>query len=204
MTRFVNPAYDVAFKRIFGQEDSKDLLLDFLNDLLEGKLRTDVILADRDTHEQFSDKLRFIFVELPFFSKTKTECVTGLDKWIYTLKNMQTLKDIPFKEEKPIFKKLEKIADLTSLSKEERRMYDADIRAYRDRLAQINSAKRKAMREGKAEGRAEGRAEGEAEGRAKGERNKQIEMVRNMKAEGIPVKVISKVSGLSVEEIEKL
>jgi len=32
---------------------------------------------------------------------------------------------------------LEEIADLASLTKEERRIYDADIRAYRDRLAEI-------------------------------------------------------------------
>lgn len=151
---------------------------------MAGKLRTDVILADRDTGKQFSDKLRFIFVEFPFFKKTKEECVTGLDKWIYVLKNMETLKEFPFKEEKKIFKKSEKIADLASLSKEDRVRYDADIRAYRDRLAQINSAKRKGITEG--------------------EKNKQIEIARNIKAEGIPVKLISKVSGLSTEEVEKL
>ena len=37
MTRFINPFTDMGFKRIFGQEISKDLLIDFLNDLLEGE-----------------------------------------------------------------------------------------------------------------------------------------------------------------------
>src|SRR5690554_2495991 len=37
MARFIDPVYDTAFKRIFGQEESKELLLDFLNDLLEGE-----------------------------------------------------------------------------------------------------------------------------------------------------------------------
>jgi predicted transposase/invertase (TIGR01784 family) len=33
-TRYLNPRNDVAFKRIFGMEKNKDILLDFLNDIL--------------------------------------------------------------------------------------------------------------------------------------------------------------------------
>ena len=35
------------------------------------KLRTDIVLSDRDTNELFSDKLRFIFLQLPCFTKKK-------------------------------------------------------------------------------------------------------------------------------------
>ena len=37
MAKFINPFTDVGFKRIFGQEINKDLLIDFLNALLEGE-----------------------------------------------------------------------------------------------------------------------------------------------------------------------
>ena len=37
MTKFINPFTDVGFKRIFGQEINKDLLIDFLNALLDGE-----------------------------------------------------------------------------------------------------------------------------------------------------------------------
>lgn len=37
MGKFINPFTDVGFKRIFGQEISKPLLLDFLNNLLKGE-----------------------------------------------------------------------------------------------------------------------------------------------------------------------
>ena len=37
MAKFINPFTDIGFKRIFGQEINKDLLLDFLNSLLEGE-----------------------------------------------------------------------------------------------------------------------------------------------------------------------
>lgn len=36
MGKFINPFTDVGFKLIFGQEINKDLLIDFLNSLLEG------------------------------------------------------------------------------------------------------------------------------------------------------------------------
>ena len=37
MAKYINPFTDMGFKRIFGQEFSKPLLLDFLNNLLYGE-----------------------------------------------------------------------------------------------------------------------------------------------------------------------
>ena len=42
--------------------------MNFRLDDSPGKLHTDIVLSDRDTHEVFSDKLRFIFIELPAFT----------------------------------------------------------------------------------------------------------------------------------------
>ena len=39
MSKFINPFTDIGFKRIFGQEISKPVLLAFLNSLLEGERR---------------------------------------------------------------------------------------------------------------------------------------------------------------------
>ncbi|WP_333023597.1 PD-(D/E)XK nuclease family transposase, partial [Wolbachia endosymbiont of Pentidionis agamae] len=35
LTKFLDPKNDVAFKRIFGTEKNKDILIHFLNDILE-------------------------------------------------------------------------------------------------------------------------------------------------------------------------
>lgn len=75
-----------------------------------GKLCTDIVLSDRNTHEVFSDKLRFIFIELPAFTNEE-ECITDFERWIYVLKNMETLNRLPFKARKAVFEKLEKIID---------------------------------------------------------------------------------------------
>lgn len=49
MGRFINPFTDIGFKRIFGQEVSRPLLIDFLNNLLKGeKVITDLTFLDKE------------------------------------------------------------------------------------------------------------------------------------------------------------
>ena len=241
MGKFINPFTDYGFKKIFGQEVSKELLIEFLNDLLEGervitdltflnneqlpeypgdriaiydiycttdtgekiivemqnrsqvyfkeralyylshaivrqgvkgeswkfdikavygvffinflldekhKLRTDVILTDRETGKLFSDKLRQIFIALPLFNKTETECETDFERWIFVLNNMETLNRMPFKAQKAVFEKLEEIVDVHSLSEEDRVRYENSVNAYRDYLATIDYAAKKGVEEG--------------------------------------------------------
>ncbi len=158
-----------------------------LDDLL-GKLRTDVVLADRDTHELFSDKLRLIFLELPAFDKEENECETDFERWIYVLTNMDKLNRMPFKARKAVFEKLEKIVDIASLFKEERVKYDESIKVYRDNLVTMAYAEQKGRVAGKEEGRTEER----------------IEIARNMKPMGLSNEMIMQVTGLSEEDIESL
>lgn len=278
MARFINPFTDVGFKRIFGQEINKDLLIDFLNALLEGerrvkdirfldkelipiyekdrsliydiyctdengeqfivemqnrehvnfrertiyylsqaiarqgergvdwkfslkavygvfflnfqltqlphKLRTDIILADRDTHEQFSDKMRYIFLELPSFTKEENECETDFERWIYVLKNMETLQRLPFKARNAVFQRLEQIVDIAAMSKEDRMKYDESIKVYRDRLAVMEFERLKGVEEGRAE--------------------TNLNVIRNLKQMGLAPEFIAQATGLSVEEVERL
>lgn len=49
MAKYINPFTDWGFKRLFGQEFSKDLLISFLNDLLDGELQVkDVVFKDKE------------------------------------------------------------------------------------------------------------------------------------------------------------
>ena len=107
-----------------------------------------------------------------------------------------------------MFQKLAEIADVSSLTKEERLYYDVALRKYRDTLCVLESAEQRGVKRGLAKGREEGRAEGLAKGRAeglaKGRAEGRIETARNMKAKGLPVDLIAECSGLSPEEIAKL
>ena len=49
MGRFINPFTDVGFKRIFGQEVNKPLLISFLNSLFAGKkVITDIHFLNKE------------------------------------------------------------------------------------------------------------------------------------------------------------
>ena len=56
MAKFINPFTDVGFKRVFGQEISKPLILDFLNNLLLGEEHiTDITFLDKEQPALYED-----------------------------------------------------------------------------------------------------------------------------------------------------
>ena len=62
MGKFINPFTDVGFKRIFGQEINKDLLIDFLNALLEGERQVkDITFLDKEQLPVFEDDRKLIY-----------------------------------------------------------------------------------------------------------------------------------------------
>lgn len=62
MPKFINPFTDVGFKRIFGQEINKDLLIDFLNALLEGERQVkDIRFLDKELLPMYENDRRLIY-----------------------------------------------------------------------------------------------------------------------------------------------
>jgi len=275
MGKFINPFTDIGFKRIFGQEVSKPVLITFLNSLLEGeqkivdlkyldkeqpgestddksliydvyceveggdhiivemqnksqpwfkercvyymsraisrqgepgkewhysdlkavyliafmnfkrsdiseKFRTDVSLMDMERRTTFTNKLRMVFLQLPLFTKEADDCNTIFEKIIYVLKNMDVLKRMPWMAQEAVFQKLASIADVTSLTKQERMAYDENLRKYRDTVAVM---------------------EGQyLEGMAKANR----ENARRMKTKGYAAEDIAEITGLTIEAVNNL
>ena len=113
---------------------------------------------------------------------------------------MDTIKRLPWAAQNSVFQKLAEIADVSSLTKEERLHYDEALRKYRDTLCVLEGAEQRGLKRGREEGLAKGLAKGREEGLAKG----RTETARNMKAKGLPVDLIAECSGLSPEEIAQL
>ena len=145
-----------------------------------GKLHTDIVLSDRDTHEVFSDKLRFIFIELPAFTKEEEECITDFERWIYILKHMDTLDRMPFKARKAVFERLEKLASKANMTQEERMQYEEEWKVYNDYFNTLDFAEQKGIQKGIRE------------------------TARKLKELGVDNDIIIKSTGISKEEIEKL
>jgi predicted transposase/invertase (TIGR01784 family) len=257
-TQFINPFTDFGFKKLFGEEENKDLLIDFLNTLLpeihqivtltyrpaeqqgetafdrkaiydlycegiggskfivemqkakqtyfkdravyyttfpiqaqakrgkkqeEEKIEWDYKLApvymvsvldfvfDEDKkipegtvvyfvelkdqyNRPFFDKLLYIYLAMPRFNKSLLELLTPQDNWLYILKNLSDLTEVPEAFRKGILAKVFKVADMANLSREERRAYEESVKQYRD----LKNVTDTAYFEGKIEGIAEGEA----------------------------------------------
>jgi len=271
--KYIDPFTDFGFKKLFGEESNKDLLLDFLNELLhkeEGKIvslsylkterlgvseesrraifdlycenengekfivelqktkqaffkdralyystfpiaeqaipgdwnfelkavytiailnfifeenkndtdkyRYDVMLTDIDTHKIFYDKLTFIYLEVPKFTKEVDELKTNFEKWMYVLKNLKRLDNIPDRLRDRIFERIFASAEIAKLTPDEYRDYIDSLNSYRDLKNSLDYAK----------------AEGVAE------------VAKNAKALGLSIEQIQRITNLTKEEIEKM
>ena len=284
MAKYINPFTDWGFKRLFGREASKDLLVSFLNDLFEGEFhvkdvtfkdkeqladakdlrgciydvycetddgkhfivemqnswtvnfvnrtlcyaskaitsqrekgktkekvllyalvpvyvvsfmnfaprggdevrqfKTDVMLREKNSEDPFTDKLRFIYLNLTFFTKEPDDCVTDFEKWIYVLKHMETLERIPFETQKKIFKRLEDVADISSLKKEDMEKYEES----QNMVDNYNLGMYSAWLTGNEKGKLEGK----------------IETAHNLLLMGMSVPQVMQATGLTHEQVEKL
>ena len=156
------------------------------------KFRTDVALREKSSDSIFSDKLRFIYLSLPFFDKSEEECETGFEKWIYVLKYMEVLERLPFTAQKKIFDHLAKLADVRCLSSEEQEKYDESIKAVDDYYSGLYGSY------------IEGEEKGIAKGRAEGELSKGLTVARNLLAMGMSWSQIMQITGLTEEELKPL
>ena len=251
-THYIDLLSDYGFKRVFGSDPNKDLLIDFLNDLFQGrkhirdiqyasterlgenekqgliifdlhctgdqgeKFLIEVQRADQGNFTQravtyvsrliseqvpkgkrnlweydikevffigildrfaigtednhylhsasirydksfniFYEGLQFIFVELSNFAKVHEALESGLEHWLYYLKNISKMDKMPEFFQKPIFEKLFQISEYAKMQPEEQAMYDMSIRHKWNHENAMNFGKRKAREEGLAEGKAE-------------------------------------------------
>ena len=152
------------------------------------KLRTDVMLTDRDTGEVFSSDLRLIYLMLPLFKKTADECETNFERWIYVLKHMETLERIPYEAKSAVFQRLGEIAEICALNPQERYKYDESIRVLRDNLAVYDGAV----------------GVGEQRGEQRGRVQERQRIAQAMLSRGIPVSDVVQMTQLSEEEVRHL
>lgn len=272
--KYINPFTDYGFKRLFGEEPNKDLLLDFLNELLKeeqgriteltylksekigvtelnrkavfdlycvnetgerfivelqktkqkffkdrtiyystfpiqeqakkgsewdfhlekvytiaildfafdddnkfpDKFRYDVKLKELEINEVFSDKLNFIYLEMPKFNKEADELETRFEKWLYVIKNLHKLDRVPEKLKEEIFLRLFETAEIAKFSQQEYQEYEDSLKYYRDLKNSLDTAREE----------------------------RSVEIAKKMVKKGMAVTLISDLTGLTQEEINKL
>ena len=277
--KYVNPFTDFGFKKLFGTEPNKDLLIDFLNEVVLPKHQKiadltytqnehlgqseidrkaifdlyctgvngerfivemqkakqnyfkdrsifyatfpiqeqakrgnwdfkldevylvgvlDFVFAEDQTHKQirheiklkdqngavFYEKLTFIYLEMPHFTKHESELETSFDKWLYVLQQLPTLENRPKSLQEKVFQRLFEAAEIAKFTPKEREQYEQSLKYYRDLKNVIDTS----FEEGKMEGIIEGK----------------MEIALKALKKGIAIGTISKLTGLSEAEIERL
>lgn len=152
----------------------------------------EVKLMDTVTEEVFYDKLTFIYLEMPKFTKTESELETLLDKWLYAIRNLASLMDRPRALQEKVFQHLFEAAELAKFDPKDRYAYEESLKNYRDWYSVMKTAEMKGHAAGLEEGRAEGAHEAKLSAAAK---------LKNM---GLPISDIVKATGLTVGEITQL
>lgn len=136
----------------------------------------EIQLIDKYTFEVFYEKLTFIYLEMPKFRKEEDELETHFDKWMFVLKNLHRLQERPEKLQGKIFERLFSEAEIAKLKPEEMKAYEESLKVYRDNYSIIETAKKE----------------------------RDIEIARVLKKNGVSIDLIEKSTSLTKEQIEKL
>ena len=178
-------------------------ILDFVfpnHEYPQDSLRHEVKLVDVDDKHVFYDKLTFLYLEMPKFNKKEEELKTMFDKWLFVLHNLSRLMKRPAALQERIFTRLFEQAEIARYTPEERQDYEDSLKVYRDMKNVLDTAELRGLEKGRKEGRREGRKEGIEQGTFE-ERRKNA---KAMKALGLPLETIVKVTGMSADDIDKL
>lgn len=159
----------------------------------EGNYYHEVKLMDTATKEVFYDKLVFIYLEMPKFTKQENELESLFDKWLYVIRNLAALMERPRVLQEKVFAHLFEAAEIAKFSRVERYEYEESLKAYRDWFSVMATAELRGEERGKEKGLKEGLEKGRIEER--------LRNARGLKARGVDADIIAQVTGLSEDDI---
>lgn len=117
---------------------------------------------------------------MPKFNKTVDELQTRFNKWLYVIRNLNRLDNIPDKLREQIFEKLFEIAEIARFTPEQVRSYENSLKYYRDLKNSLDTAREEGIMEG-------------------------IEKVAlNMLNKEMTLEVIAEATGLTMQQLEQL
>ena len=128
---------------------------------------TTVQLKDQ-RNEVFYDKLTYIYMEMPKFTKTQDELETQSDKWMYLFKHLPELQERPEQLQERIFHRLFEAAEVANFDRAERDRYEQSLKSYRDLKNVLSFAEMDGIERGLEQGIAEGIERGLAKGVERG------------------------------------
>ena len=156
--------------------------------------------------DRIIEGLRFVFVELPKFKPESIAEKKMAVLWLRFLTEINRKTDEAPAEllENEATRKALSLVEKSAMTEAQLHAYDKFWMAVTDEAGFLEARYHRGMTEGLEKGRAEGMEKGRAEGRAEGVAKANREHASKMKALNMPDEIISQITGLSMEEIEKL
>ena len=157
-------------------------------ELWKDKYVSEYTFREKETQELLDETIFIIFAEVARFNKQMDECGTDLEKMLYLLKNSGEILQPSGWMASEKYTRIMTACEIGKFNKMKRLQYIRDMMAEKGRISEMNTAIRM----------------GRDEGRAEGMEKERLANAAKMKELGVDVAVICQVTGLTVEEIEKL
>lgn len=162
------------------------------------------VFKDEETHEHDLKDISFIFIELPKFNKKIKDLVTFEDKWCYFFKHAHEPDNIEqlIAMNDDVIKQAYTQLVAHNWTKQELQEYEAIQKNTMDAIAREDYVREEGTSKGMAEGMEKGIVQGIEKGIEKGKADERLAIAKRMLAEGMDIKTISKITGLSLKEQE--
>jgi len=132
------------------------------------------------TNNHYLDEIRHYFIELPKFNLQEHELETTIEKWCFFLKHAGDLEVIPEKLRDEPFRKAFELANRANMTKDEWEAYDNASMGIQDLRGIATAADQQ------------------------GWKRRNLELARAMLQKGLDKRLISELTGLSLQELETL
>jgi predicted transposase/invertase (TIGR01784 family) len=169
-------------------------ILDF-NYLDEKDFHNSYGIYNRKSYKELSDIFDMHFIELEKFNKDYKDIKTALDRWTAFLNKAYEIDKDNIPPELAVDKEVRKAIetlDIMYLNKEERELYENDLKLLRVQKSEIKAAERKGLEKGLEKGIEKGIEEGLKK------------TARNLITKGLDVSFIIEITGLAENDILRL
>ena len=141
-------------------------------------------IRDVETGEQTIKDMEFTFIELPKFKLKLEELTTLMEKWIYFIKNAESLEVIPDNLDDEGLQSAYEEANIQTWTQEELDAYEYAFMREEDERARFDKSNQIAERKGREEGKEE--------------------LVIEMYLDNLPVERIAKIAKLTVGKVKQI
>lgn len=170
--------YEIPFTYVIAFTDFPLIDVDFMK---PDSYKLHYITKDVESGHKMPGSTEIFFFDLSRFNKSLDEITDSTDYWVYLLKEVRNLTDVPDQiPREKCFDSFFEASKQANFTKDEKMEYDKAMMDELDYQSALYTAK------------VEGREESS------------IEIARNLKAKGLDVNMIAECTGLSIQKIEAL